>query len=74
MLKLYLYAVFFQYTIRMGNTQYTPRSDLRFIDRNMIERPTTVKIDYSLHTKDPDSFWKGANLYLYHLFFNGKLN
>jgi hypothetical protein len=51
------------------NAQYTPRPNLKFIERNMILRPTTAKIDYSLHEKDPDSLWKGKNLFF--TFFKG---
>ena len=53
----------------MINAQYTPRPNLKFIERNMIVRPTTAKIDYSLHAKDPDSFWMGKHLFIYQLFF-----
>jgi hypothetical protein len=59
MTKLKFFFILLQLTTQTIYAQYTPRANLKFIERNMILRPTTSKIDYSSHAKDPDSFWKG---------------
>ena len=59
MTKLLLIFSMLQLLAQMNDAQYTPRPNLKFIERNMIIRPTTSKIDFNLHAKDPDSFWMG---------------
>ena len=59
MTKLMLFTILFHLIIQLKNAQHTSRPNLKFIERNFIVRPTTVKTDYSLQAKDPDSFWMG---------------